>query len=231
MENVLPKQFWSGICIVTLCLYVIVFAYVRRALENWLTAVLFRRTSFESYARLLGKSLAAAQDEKQMLELASSEFAQYMGARQAAVENAVDEPHHRQPFLAGASSRALFAAQRSWVQVVVPIRLFQGDSYSIVLGSRHGGRRYLSQDLDVLRRLSVIVVEHVERFRHESLERLVAQAELRALQSQINPHFLFNALNTLYGTIDRNSQPARQMVLNLANCSAMSSIPIASSFS
>jgi two-component system LytT family sensor kinase len=49
------------------------------------------------------------------------------------------------------------------------------------------------------------------------LRRLVSQAEFRALQAQINPHFLFNALNTLYGTIDRRSQEARRMVLNLAD--------------
>jgi two-component system, LytTR family, sensor kinase len=57
----------------------------------------------------------------------------------------------------------------------------------------------------------------VERFRAEELRRLASQAELRALQAQINPHFLFNALNTLYGTIDRRSHDARRMVLNLAD--------------
>jgi LytS/YehU family sensor histidine kinase len=48
------------------------------------------------------------------------------------------------------------------------------------------------------------------------MHRLVDQAELRALQSQIHPHFLFNALNTLYGTIPREASTARRMVLNLA---------------
>lgn len=86
----------------------------------------------------------------------------------------------------------------------------------MLLGSRRGGRRYFSEDLEVLRRLSAIVSEQVERFRHEALKRLLSEAELRALQSQINPHFLFNALNTIYGTIDRTSQQARRMVLNLA---------------
>jgi two-component system LytT family sensor kinase len=58
-------------------------------------------------------------------------------------------------------------------------------------------------------------VEQVERFRSEELRRLATQADLRALQAQINPHFLFNAFNTLYGTIDRGSFEARRLVLNL----------------
>ena len=48
------------------------------------------------------------------------------------------------------------------------------------------------------------------------MQRLVSEAELRALQSQINPHFLFNALNTLYGIIPREAQRARRTVLNLS---------------
>src|SRR5664279_3195397 len=80
-----------------------------------------------------------------------------------------------------------------------------------------GGRRYWSEDLEDMRRLGAALVEQVERFRAEELKRLVSQAELRALQAQINPHFLFNAFNTLYGTIDRGSREARRMVLNLAD--------------
>jgi two-component system sensor histidine kinase AlgZ len=48
------------------------------------------------------------------------------------------------------------------------------------------------------------------------MNRLVAQAELVALQSQINPHFLFNSLNALYGAIPRSAEVARRMALNLA---------------
>jgi two-component system LytT family sensor kinase len=49
------------------------------------------------------------------------------------------------------------------------------------------------------------------------MQNLVSQAELKALQAQINPHFLFNSLNTLYGTIDRGNPEARRLVLNLAD--------------
>ena len=86
----------------------------------------------------------------------------------------------------------------------------------LVTGSRRGRQRYLSEDLEDMRRLGSVIVEQVERFRSEELKRLATQAELSALQAQVNPHFLFNALNTLYGSIDRNSYQARRMVLNLA---------------
>jgi two-component system LytT family sensor kinase len=49
------------------------------------------------------------------------------------------------------------------------------------------------------------------------MRRLVSQAELRALQSQIHPHFLFNALNALYGVIPKEAGGARDTVLNLAD--------------
>ena len=40
---------------------------------------------------------------------------------------------------------------------------------------------------------------------------------MRALQSQIHPHFPFNALNALYGIIPREARGARETVLNLAD--------------
>lgn len=216
LGNVFSQDdFRIGLGLVLLCVYVVIFAHLRHVLQNWLSSKLLRRTSFENYAERLGKSISAAVDENQILQIAAAELAQFVEARQNVVEKAADAAP-AQPFLASGSSRGQFSVNTPWAQAVVPIRCFQGDSYCILLGSRFGGRRYLSEDLDFLRRLSVLIVEHVERFRHQLLERLVAQAELRALHSQINPHFLFNALNTLYGTIDRNSPSARQMVLNLA---------------
>src|SRR6202035_1793695 len=56
-----------------------------------------------------------------------------------------------------------------------------------------------------------------EQLRGTQMLSLVSQAELKALQAQINPHFLFNSLNTLYGTIDRGNVEARRLVLNLSD--------------
>jgi LytS/YehU family sensor histidine kinase len=100
---------------------------------------------------------------------------------------------------------------------MAPLRFSRGDAYILLLGSRRGGRRYLSEDLEMLDRLSAIVSEHIERLRNSEMQSLVSTAELRALQAQINPHFFFNVLNTLYGVIGRENSTARRMVLNIAD--------------
>ena len=45
--------------------------------------------------------------------------------------------------------------------------------------------------------------------RIDQLEKENLHAELERLRSQLNPHFLFNALNTIYYKIERTNQPAR----------------------
>jgi signal transduction histidine kinase len=61
-----------------------------------------------------------------------------------------------------------------------------------------------------------------DRYNRSEIERLwlassVKEAELRALKSQINPHFIFNSLNSLRALIDENPDRARQTVTQLAN--------------
>ena len=47
-------------------------------------------------------------------------------------------------------------------------------------------------------------------------ELALAQAELRALRAQINPHFFFNALNTIRYFVRTDPQTARGLLLNLS---------------
>jgi two-component system, LytTR family, sensor kinase len=52
--------------------------------------------------------------------------------------------------------------------------------------------------------------------RARQAERLGAEAELRALRYQLNPHFLFNALNTLADLVAVDAVAAERMVLDLS---------------
>ncbi len=44
-----------------------------------------------------------------------------------------------------------------------------------------------------------------------------AEAELNFLKSQINPHFLFNSLNTVYFLIDKQNGEARNTLLQMSD--------------
>jgi sensor histidine kinase YesM len=50
----------------------------------------------------------------------------------------------------------------------------------------------------------------------EQLKTLAAQAELKALKAQINPHFLFNTLNTIAALTHTNPQKAEETIEKLA---------------
>ncbi len=52
--------------------------------------------------------------------------------------------------------------------------------------------------------------------KYNEQKRLLAQGEIKLLQAQINPHFLFNALNTLSAVIRRDPEQARTLVQHLS---------------
>ena len=51
----------------------------------------------------------------------------------------------------------------------------------------------------------------------EEQERLLLQVRLDALQSQINPHFLFNTLNSISSLVRVRPEQARELIVKLAN--------------
>jgi len=51
----------------------------------------------------------------------------------------------------------------------------------------------------------------------EEQERLLLQARMEALQNQINPHFLFNTLNSVSSLVRVDPDTARDMIIKLAN--------------
>jgi two-component system LytT family sensor kinase len=53
--------------------------------------------------------------------------------------------------------------------------------------------------------------------RLEEQERLLLEARLDALQRQINPHFLFNTLNSITSLVRLEPELAREMIVKLAN--------------
>lgn len=206
----------------SLCLLLIGFVLVRSQVQRLLTKVVFGRPDLDRALGDIESRAAISKDELEFLGWASQYLARFLNANRAEIlsEQWLSQIPELSGLVVPAPASDVPALRNTpelaWAEAVVPLTAGHGDTSYLLFGRRQGGRRYLSEDLHALSRLAAAINAQVDRFRSSEMQRLVAQAELRALQSQINPHFLFNALNTLYGIIPRQASGARQTVLNLS---------------
>ena len=208
-----------------LCGLLILFAYLRGIVQRWFTMAVFRRSSTEGAVQELRLRAVEIRNERSYLTVAAEKLAMVVHTERFEIlefEASQDRSGTTMrdlgyPSVAGDEPWMRRDPRWNWAEVVVPIRLSERDVRNLLLGRRRGGRRYLSEDLRELNHLARVIAEEVQRFRSAEMQRLVSEAELRALQSQINPHFLFNALNTIYGIIPREAVGARRTVLHLSD--------------
>lgn len=64
--------------------------------------------------------------------------------------------------------------------------------------------------------LSKLISTQLELTKIENFKAMARDANFKMLQTQINPHFLFNALNTISSFIRINPEKARDIILNLS---------------
>lgn len=212
----------GAILVLGVCIILVLFAILRGVVQRWLTEAVFRRPNLETLLQRI-RTGSDWRDETEFISWVADQLSAFMKAERALVMPQASCPANL------ANPELLFPAPASelqdlrndpkyrWAEAVVPLRLSIGEVVYLLLGRRRGGRRYLSEDFRALGRLATAVTEQIERHRDTEMQKLMVQTELRALQSQINPHFLFNALNTLYGIIPREASGARRTVLNLAD--------------
>jgi two-component system, LytTR family, sensor kinase len=62
-----------------------------------------------------------------------------------------------------------------------------------------------------------LLSEQLLRSRYEEQKSLLIKSELKLIQAQINPHFLFNALNTIISVTRKDADRARELLLHLSN--------------
>ncbi|QEN08710.1 sensor histidine kinase [Oceanispirochaeta crateris] len=70
-------------------------------------------------------------------------------------------------------------------------------------------------DIETARGLATLISSQLELSRLEEQKKLLRQAQMLALQAQINPHFLFNAINTIVSLIRTDPEKGRELLVHL----------------
>ena len=200
--------------VVLTCAAILGYPYAAGKMRRWTEAALFRRGDVRAAADGI-RAITGGGDA--FLQAAAKRIARFFSVRHWRLRDAVDEamPPGAHVFHGQWAGR-LRPATDSWAEAAVVFRVAPHKARTLLLGPRRGGRPYLSGDAADLELLAAAVNDRIDSLRREEQQNLLSETELQALRAQINPHFLFNALNALYGIIPRAAADARKTLVNLA---------------
>ncbi|MSU01197.1 sensor histidine kinase [Tissierella pigra] len=100
--------------------------------------------------------------------------------------------------------------------IIVPIR--EEDKAIGILKLYKGKENSITKvEIELALGLAQIFSTQIELSKIDYQRELLSRSELKALQSQINPHFLFNAINTIVSLTRTQSDDARRLLIHLGN--------------
>lgn len=113
------------------------------------------------------------------------------------------------------------------VELLVPVRSDGRVTHMLAIAPGPARRGLVTHEVNYLRsvaaqfghRLDALHMEErlvAAQSREAVLQQQVTEAELRALRAQVNPHFLFNSLNSIANLVVTNPERAETMTLRLA---------------
>ena len=188
-----------------------IMPWLHARMERWLDRIWLGRefTPVEAVKHVLA-AMQPATDEQMLLSTAEAKLSEIFGARIAV--------------LIGAQAPPPGLTIESEVAMPSPI---SDQPVRIAVLRMPGMRRILSEDLALLRSLAGVLgfmLENLRLQRKRQEQDLIAQdlrlqsskSELKALRAQINPHFLFNALNAIASLIHTDPARADEAVEQLA---------------
>ncbi len=212
------------------------FTFVDEQISRMANRLLFRPPDYRAHSRELGNRLGGLQLESEIavaIEKAARDPLELSGARLIAIDG-VPSPQRPAGILEGEiveldyadPLRALLPLPN--VEVLIPVTSAGRVTHLLLISPGPARPGLVTHDLNYLRavaaqcgnRLDALGREReaIERQGRETLLlQQVTEAELRALRAQINPHFLFNSLNTIADLIVRDAPRAEAMTLRLAS--------------
>lgn len=174
------------------------YPVIQRVVFRFVDRVVLRRADYRLVRARLEDTLSSVEDVPAALDAACTLIGDALDASSASWREAKRRPPPGESIVVGSS--------RIDACIVVPTAA--EPTYEILIGELRGGRTLLSDDLVLMdgaaaslgRRMDELRLDAERREREQrerEVRRLATESELRALRAQLNPHFLFNALNTL----------------------------------
>ena len=99
--------------------------------------------------------------------------------------------------------------------VITPLKL--DDKVFGLLKLYRSGEKINVLDIKLAKGIASFLATQIKLGKLAEQAELKSEAELKALQAQINPHFLFNALNTITATCRINPEQSRELLMKLAS--------------
>ncbi|EMT38674.1 two-component system, LytT family, sensor histidine kinase LytS [Thermoanaerobacter thermohydrosulfuricus] len=106
-------------------------------------------------------------------------------------------------------SSAVIVPLFKYDKVVGTLKLYKG-------GNKSRNNVISNTEIELAKGLGHLISYQLEIADAEYQRKLATEAKLNALQAQINPHFLFNALNTVISFIRTKPDEARALLINLS---------------
>lgn len=119
------------------------------------------------------------------------------------------------PRMSGYQMCRLLREKYSLINLPVLMLTARNRTEDIIAGFQSGANDYLSKPFDK-RELLARVAMLIGLKKSGELEKMLRKAEIRALQAQIKPHFLLNALNTIIYFCRTNPEKAGELLTELS---------------
>jgi len=100
--------------------------------------------------------------------------------------------------------------------LVVPLNM-EDDVIGAIKLYEPKSKRFLNMNKSFGEGIAGLLSNQLLLSRYEKQKQLLVMAELKLVQAQVNPHFLFNALNTIISIIRKDSDRARELLIHLSH--------------